>query len=114
MADVFFKNFFVMENKNDNQINIELTEDKASGVYSNLSVITHSHSEFVIDFVQLMPGVPKAKVQSRVIVTPENAKKLLHALADNIKKFEQVNGVIKDNGPQNPIPMNFGGPNTEA
>ena len=101
-------------NKDNNQINIELTEDVASGVYSNLSVITHSHSEFVLDFVQLMPGVPKAKVQSRVIVTPENAKKLLHALADNIKKFEQVNGTIKDNGPQNPIPMNFGGPTAQA
>jgi hypothetical protein len=77
-------------------------------------VITHSHSEFVVDFVQLMPGVPKAKVQSRVILTPDNAKKLLHALADNIKKFEQTHGPIKDNGPQKPIPMNFGGPATEA
>ncbi|MGV6861757.1 MAG: DUF3467 domain-containing protein [Putridiphycobacter sp.] len=102
-----------MSNPKENQINIELTEEVASGTYSNLSVITHSHSEFVVDFVQLMPGVPKAKVKSRVILTPDNAKKLLHALADNVKKFEATHGPIKDNGPQNPIPMNFG-PATEA
>ena len=94
------------ENK-ENQINIELTEELAGGIYSNLSVITHSHSEFIVDFIQMMPGVPKAKVKSRIILAPDNAKKLLQALADNVKKFESINGQIKVNGPQNPIPMNF-------
>ena len=65
-----------MEEKNENQVNIELTDDMANGVYSNLSIITHSPSEFVADFVQMMPGVPKGKVRSRVIMTPQNAKRL--------------------------------------
>ena len=77
------------------QINIELKEDIAQGVYSNLAVITHSSSEFVLDFIRVMPGVPKAEVKSRVILTPEHAKRLLLALQDNIKKFESINGVIK-------------------
>ena len=103
-----------MSEKKENQINIELTEELAGGIYSNLSVITHSHSEFIVDFIQMMPGVPKAKVKARIVLTPDNAKKLLQALADNVKKFEANNGPIKINGPQNPIPMNFGGPVGEA
>lgn len=103
-----------MNEKKENQINIELSEELAGGIYSNLSVITHSHSEFIVDFIQMMPGVPKAKVKSRIVLTPDNAKKLLQALADNVKKFEANNGPIKINGPQNPIPMNFGGPVGEA
>lgn len=94
-------------NENKNQINIELTEDIAEGVYSNLAIITHSQSEFVIDFVKLMPGIQKAKVKSRIILTPEHAKRLYKALADNIKKFESVNGLIKDGGDAMP-PFNMG------
>ena len=97
------------------QINIDLPEEVAGGEYSNLSVISHSPSEFVIDFVQLMPGVPKGKVKSRILMTPDNAKKLLMALKDNIGKYESNFGPIKDFGQAgHTIPMNFGGPNTEA
>src|SRR6056300_773916 len=78
------------------QINIELNEEVAQGVYSNLAVITHSTSEFVVDFVRIMPGIPKANVKSRIILTPEHAKRLLMALQDNIKKFEAINGPIKN------------------
>lgn len=104
-----------MEDKNNqNQINIELTEDIAQGTYANLAIITHSTSEFVIDYVRIMPGVPKAKVNSRIILTPEHAKRLLMALKDNISKYESQHGTIKvsDAGPQ--IPMNFGAPTAKA
>ncbi|MGI6046796.1 MAG: DUF3467 domain-containing protein [Petrimonas sp.] len=84
-----------MENfNNDNQIQIELTEEIAQGTYSNLAIISHSSSEFVIDFVRIVPGIPKAKVKSRIILTPEHAKRLLLALRDNIDKFEKMNGTI--------------------
>ncbi|NQU85452.1 MAG: DUF3467 domain-containing protein [Mariniphaga sp.] len=96
------------------QINIELNEEIAQGVYSNLAVITHSSSEFVIDFVRIMPGVPKANVKSRIILTPEHAKRLLNALQDNMKKYETINGPVNIKGnPQMP-PMSFGGPTAEA
>ena len=72
------------EKQKKNQINIELKEDVAQGVYSNLAIITHSTSEFILDFVRVMPGVPKAEVKSRIILTPEHAKRLLLALKDNI------------------------------
>jgi hypothetical protein len=98
----------------ENQINIELTEDVAEGVYSNLAMITHSNSEFVIDFIRLMPGVPKAKVKSRVVITPEHAKRLLAALQDNIKKYEESFGVIKQHQEQASFPMNFSGTVGEA
>jgi hypothetical protein len=102
--------------KTGNQINIELSEDIAQGVYSNLAIITHSSSEFVVDFVRIMPGIPKAKVKSRVILTPEHAKRLLYALQDNIQKYESAHGVIKNversGGPV--LPMTFGGPTAEA
>ena len=98
-----------------NQINIELPEEVAGGEYSNLSIITHSPSEFIMDFIQLMPGVPKGKVKSRIIMTPDNAKKLMKAMIENVQKYESQHGVIKEHGPMGtPIPMNFGGPNTEA
>jgi hypothetical protein len=105
-----------MEDKkgqNPNQLNIELSEEIAQGIYSNLAIITHSTSEFVIDFVRVMPGVPKAGVKSRIILTPEHAKRLLMALQDNVKKFEQQHGTIKvnlGNDPQLP-PISFGGGN---
>jgi len=89
---------------NENQINIELSEEIAEGIYSNLAIITHSNSEFVLDFIRVMPGVPKAKVKSRIILTPEHAKRLLAALHDNIEKFEAVNGRIKINEEPNMFP----------
>ncbi len=101
--------------KNPNQINIELNEEVAQGTYSNLAVITHSASEFVVDFVRIMPGIPKAQVKSRIILTPEHAKRLLNALKDNVKKFESVHGPIKDVQGSGPVtPMNFGGPTAQA
>ena len=87
-----------MEKQQQNNIQIELTDDVAQGIYSNLAVIAHSSSEFVLDFVRMMPGVPKAKVQSRIILTPEHAKRLMLALMDNIKKYEAQNGEIKLQG----------------
>jgi len=99
---------------NNNQLNIELSEEVAEGIYSNLAVITHSNSEFVIDFIKVMPGVPKAKVKSRVFLTPQHAKRLANALLDNISKFETIHGPIKDSDPGQGIPMNFGGPTTQA
>jgi len=104
------------DKKNKNQINIELKEDMAQGKYANLAVITHSSSEFVVDFVGVMPGVPKAQVVSRIIMTPEHAKRLMLALGDNIKKFESIHGSIKNIeslGGQI-LPLNFGGPTAEA
>ncbi len=98
------------------QLNIELSEEIAQGIYSNLAVITHSSSEFVVDFVRIMPGIPKANVKSRVILTPEHAKRLLLALQDNIKKFEATFGPIKNlAGPGHLMPPGgFGGPTAQA
>jgi len=98
-----------MAEQNDNQINIELAEDIAEGIYSNLAIITHSNSEFVVDFIRIMPGVPKARVKSRIILTPEHAKRLLTALSDNVEKFEAANGRIKIQDEPIGFPMNFGG-----
>lgn len=96
------------------QINIELGEDVADGTYSNLVIITHSNTEFVLDFLRLMPGVPKARVKSRIVMTPQHAKRLLRALNENISKFEEKHGPIKDS-PEGPkIPMSFGGPTAQA
>jgi len=89
------------------QINIELDEKVAEGIYSNLAIINHSVSEFVVDFVSIMPGIPKSKVKSRIILTPQHAKRLLKALAENVKRFENTHGEIKDYE-QPPIPLNFG------
>ncbi|QMU65011.1 MAG: DUF3467 domain-containing protein [Flavobacteriaceae bacterium] len=96
----------------EEQINIELDEGVAEGTYSNLAIINHSVSEFIVDFINIMPGVPKAKVKSRIILTPQHAKRLSKALADNVKKFEQTHGEIKDYE-QPPMPFNFG-PTGEA
>lgn len=97
-----------------NQINIELSEDIAEGVYSNLAMIAHSNSEFVIDFIRLMPGVPKAKVKSRIVITPEHAKRLSNALIDNIRKYEETFGPIKKTEDTPKFPINFGGTVGEA
>ena len=97
----------------NSQLNIELTEDVADGIYSNLAIITHSNSEFVIDYVRVMPGVPKAKVKARILLTPQHAKRLLGALQDNIQKYEAIHGTIKQTEGIG-IPMNFGGPAAQA
>lgn len=103
-----------MEPKGQNRIEIELTEEVAQGNYSNLAIISHSPSEFVIDFVKVVPGVPKAKVVSRVILSPDRAKALLDALTDNVKKYETNIGKIRTfSGPENIPPINFSG-NFEA
>jgi Protein of unknown function (DUF3467) len=111
-------NFYIMaeEKKHpaQNQINIELSEEIAEGIYSNLAMIAHSNSEFVIDFIRLMPGVPKARVKSRIIITPEHAKRLLAALKDNINKYEATFGPIKQTNEAPQFPMNFGGTVGEA
>ncbi|TAE16108.1 MAG: DUF3467 domain-containing protein [Bacteroidetes bacterium] len=96
-----------------NQLNIEISEEIAEGTYANLAIITHSQAEFVVDFVNVMPGVPKSKVKSRIVLSPMHAKRLLNALADNIGKFEDVNGPINDIG-QVEIPLQFGGPVAQA
>jgi len=101
--------------KNPSQINIELNEEVAQGTYSNLAVITHSASEFVIDFIRIMPGIPKAQVKSRIILTPEHAKRLVNAMQDNIAKFEAVHGAIKEVKESGPaMPLTFGGPTAQA
>lgn len=85
-----------MENQNpDNQLQIELKEEVAQGTYANLAIITHSSSEFVLDFVRVLPGLPKAGVQSRVILAPEHAKRLQRALEENIAKYERAFGPIR-------------------
>jgi len=106
-----------MEDKKvKNQINIELKEDVAQGIYSNLAVITHSSAEFVIDCIRVMPGINKAEVKSRIILTPEHAKRFISALQDNIDKYESMYGPITviegGNGPV--LPMNFGGTPAQA
>ncbi|TJZ54986.1 MULTISPECIES: DUF3467 domain-containing protein [Sphingobacterium] len=99
-------------NPDNNEISIELSEETAEGIYSNLAIITHSNTEFVVDFIRIMPGVPKAKVKSRIILTPEHAKRLLGALQDNVNRFESQNGAIDSRDV--PFPLNFGGPKGEA
>jgi hypothetical protein len=103
-----------MDEPKNNQINIELSEEIAEGEYANLAMIAHSSSEFVIDFIRLMPGIPKAKVKARIVITPEHAKRLLAALNDNIEKFEESFGNIKQTQDAPTFPMNFGGTIGEA
>ncbi len=96
----------------EQKLSINLTPEMAEGTYSNLAIIAHSHSEFVLDFVRMMPGQKSANVQSRIIMTPDNAKKLLFALQENIAKYEKLNGTIQIKGtpaPGSTIPMSFGG-----
>ncbi|WP_267739553.1 DUF3467 domain-containing protein [Myroides injenensis] len=95
--------------EDQNHFNIELDEATAEGTFSNLAIINHSTTEFVVDFVNIMPGVPKAKVKSRIILTPQHAKRLLSALSENIQRFESANGEIKDvDSPYNLSSVNFG------
>ena len=102
------------EEKKQQGINIELSEETAEGVYSNLAIITHSSSEFILEYIRIMPGVPKGKVKSRIIMTPEHAKKLHRALSDNLAKYEGSYGKIKESEQLGNIPLNFGGPTTQA
>ena len=102
------------DNKPKNQINIELPEEIAEGVYANLAIISHSNSEFVMDFIRLMPNVPKAKVKSRVVMTPQHAKRLMRALAENVKKFEAQFGAISESELTQMPPMNFNTPTGQA
>ncbi len=104
-----------MEENNQNSINIDLSNDIAQGSYVNLSIVGHSSSEFIMDFVRLMPGMPKASVTNRLIMTPENAKRFLHTLMDNIRGYEDKFGEIKINNENtNNMPMGFGTPNAKA
>ncbi|MBS1949055.1 MAG: DUF3467 domain-containing protein [Bacteroidetes bacterium] len=101
------------EQQQTNQLNIELSEDMAEGEYANLAIITHSHAEFVIDFVNVMPGTPKSKVKSRIIFTPQHAKRFMKALNENIARFETANGKIQELE-EVQLPLNFGGPTAQA
>ncbi|MBP3409301.1 MAG: DUF3467 domain-containing protein [Bacteroidaceae bacterium] len=96
-----------MIEKKENQLQIELKEDIAEGIYSNLAIIAHSTSEFVIDFVRMMPGVTKAQVKSRIVMTPEHAKRLAMALQDNLMRYEAQFGEIRlpERGGQAQMPM---------
>ena len=96
-----------------NQINIEISEEVSEGAYANLAIITHSHAEFVIDFVNVMPGTPKSKVKSRIILTPFHAKRFMMAMVEDVKKSETANGNIQDIDAVE-IPFNFGGPTAQA
>lgn len=103
------------EPNNQQQLDIELTEEIAEGVYSNLAIITHSNAEFLIDFVRVMPGVPKAKVKSRILLTPFHTKRLLMALTENVQKFEEQFGSIEEGSNMGDgFPMNYGGPTGQA
>ncbi len=96
-----------------NQLNIEISEEISEGTYANLAIITHSHAEFVIDFVNIMPGTPKSKVKSRIIFTPMHAKRFMRAMQENIERYENVHGKIQDLE-QVEIPLNLGGPTAQA
>jgi hypothetical protein len=104
-----------MSNEDQNQLNIELNEEVAQGTYSNLAIITHSPSEFVVDFILVMPGIPKANVKSRIILTPEHVKRLMMALQENIHKYESLHGPIQIHDGQNNLrQMTFSGPTGQA
>lgn len=105
------------DNKNVPQqpaLNIEISEETAEGIYSNLAIISHSHAEFVVDFIRMMPNVPKAKVKARIILTPQHARRLLLAMKDNIQRYEAQFGPIEDHEPQALPPMNFNTPPAQA
>jgi ribonuclease BN (tRNA processing enzyme) len=101
------------EQQPNNQLNIEISEEVAEGEYANLAIITHSHAEFVIDFVNVMPSTPKSKVKSRIIFTPQHAKRFMKALNENIARFEAANGKIQELE-EVQLPLNFGVPTAQA
>lgn len=90
------------------EIDVELSEEIAEGIYANLAIISHSTSEFVLDFVRMMPGMPKAQVKSRIILTPEHTKRLMMTLQENIARYESVIGKIELRMPETPIVKGFG------
>jgi len=98
----------------ENRVNIELSDEIAEGIYSNLAIITHSNSEFIVDFVKMMPGVPKAKVKSRIILTPQHAKRLMHALQENMQKFEAKHGKVVESESKDQFTIPFSGPAGQA
>ena len=98
-----------MANNNPNEIKIELSPEVAKGIYSNLAVISHGANEFFLDFITMAPNMPQAKVQSRIIMTPENVKNVLFALRDNVAKYESMFGEIKHKTPKNQPSGNNGG-----
>lgn len=94
-------------------LNIKIEEDTAEGTYSNLVMISHSPEEFILDFIRVVPGVQQAKVKSRIIVSPQHARRLLNALEENIERYEKAHGEIDQrDGPDRPI--QFGGPDAKA
>jgi len=102
-------------NPENNEISIELSEEIAEGVYANLAIVTHSNTEFVLDFIRVMPGVPKAKVKSRIVLTPDHAKALLRVLQDNINRFDAQGTAPAPSGPIDiPYPLDFGNSKGEA
>lgn len=116
----FFRNFAgikqfdtLMEN-NEKKMSFELKQDIARGSYSNLVIITHSHSEFILDFATMLPGLPKPEVSNRIIMSPEHAKRLLLALQDNISKYEGQNGPISFGEPKATFPMGGFGNGTKS
>ena len=96
------------------QLKIEIDENIGQGEYVNFAIVTHSAAEFVMDFIRILPGIPKSKVKSRIVLTPQHAKRLLKALSDNVSKFEAQHGPIKNVDSQNNIPLSFSGPTAEA
>lgn len=88
-----------MNQQQPQQLNIEISDKEAEGIYSNLAIISHSGAEFVIDFTRILPGIPKAKVHARIIMTPQHAKMLLRALNENVSRFEKNMGTINIDGP---------------
>lgn len=106
------------DQQQQNQINIELSEEMAEGVFANLAMIGHTNEEFVVDFIRVMPNMPKAKVKSRVILTPQHAKRLMRALVENVQRYEAQHGTIKDSNGSgdngNGFPMNFNTPKAQA
>jgi hypothetical protein len=103
-----------MDDKKDNkQLNIELPEELSEGTYANLAVIAHSHTEFILDFIRIVPNVPKAKVKSRVILTPQHAKRMMNALQENIRRYEEQYGNIQETNSPMP-PTSFNTPKAEA
>ena len=101
------------ETPQDGQMNIEIKEEVADGIYSNLAIVNHSPSEFVVDFVQMMPGMPKGRVRSRIILSPQHMKRLVRALQENIQRHEEAYGTI-DEGTSPTMAMPFGGPTGQA
>ena len=103
------------ENPQNPTLDIELNEEIAEGIYSNFAIITHSQTEFIVDFVRMMPGVPKGKVKSRIILAPQHAKRLLMALGDNLARYEHAFGEVEiDDQHGAHIPLNFGGQTGQA